>query len=100
RAAETEAAKASPVFDTVSDAGGGGDDTTRSEQEGSDCLIKGLSHLSDRGFARLPDKYILPVSERPGDGLGWVKLSVVDLARLRDPCQRAAAIETLDAACR
>ncbi|RLM70019.1 hypothetical protein C2845_PM17G06430 [Panicum miliaceum] len=98
RAAEREVAKAAPTFNMVSDAGGGGDDG-KSEEDGSYCLIKGLSHLSDRGFTRLPDRYILPVSERPGDVSGRVKLPVVDLARLRDPCQRAAAIETLDAAC-
>jgi len=99
RAAEREAAKVAPMFDMVSDAGGGGDDG-KSEEDGSYCLIKGASHLSDRGFTRLPNRYVLPVSERPGDVSGRLKLPVVDLARLRDPCQRAAAIGTLDAACR
>ena len=87
------------MFDMVSDAGGGGDDG-KSKEDGSYCLIKGASHLSDRGFTRLPNRYVLPVSERPGDVSGRLKLPVVDLARLRDPCQRAAAIGTLDAACR
>jgi hypothetical protein len=75
-------------------------DDSCSEEEGSYCLIESLRHLSDRGFPRLPDRYVLPASDRPGDGCGRVKLPVLDLARLRDPCHRAAVVETLDAACR
>uniref|UniRef100_A0A0A9F4X6 Fe2OG dioxygenase domain-containing protein n=1 Tax=Arundo donax TaxID=35708 RepID=A0A0A9F4X6_ARUDO len=78
-----------------------------SERE-SYCL-KGVRHLSDSGITRLPDTYILPASDRPGAGVpctteddtgGRVKLPVVDLSRLRDPAERAAVLETLDAACR
>ncbi|KAF8781327.1 hypothetical protein HU200_000552 [Digitaria exilis] len=98
----TDAIKAAPVSNTKS--GGPGDgtcsDSSRSAEEGSYCLIKSVKHLSDRGFTRLPDRYILPASERPGDGPGRVKLPVFDLARLRDPRQRAAMIEVLEAACR
>lgn len=98
-----DAAKATPMSNTNS--GGAGDGTcggsSRSDQEGSYCLIKSVSHLSDRGFSsRLPDRYVLPASERPGDVSGRVKLPVVDLARLRDPRQRAGMVEALDAACR
>uniref|UniRef100_K3ZIS8 Fe2OG dioxygenase domain-containing protein n=1 Tax=Setaria italica TaxID=4555 RepID=K3ZIS8_SETIT len=97
--AQRNPAKASPMFSMESGAGGAADDSS-SEQEGSYCLIKSVRHLSDRGFTRLPDRYVLPASERAGDGSGRVKLPVVDLAHLRDPCHRAAVIETLDAACR
>jgi hypothetical protein len=74
------------------------------------CLMKGVRHLSDSGITRLPDRYVLPASDRPGAVLaasstaagvaGRVKLPVVDLAGLRDPSQRAAVLATLDAACR
>jgi isopenicillin N synthase-like dioxygenase len=76
-------------------------------------ILKGVRHLSDSGITRLPDWYVLPVSDRPGVGLiaasstaaaaggvGRVKLPVVDLAGLRDPSQRAAVLATLDDACR
>ncbi|KAL6644361.1 hypothetical protein ACP70R_015969 [Stipagrostis hirtigluma subsp. patula] len=74
-----------------------------SERE-SYCL-KGVRHLSDSGITRLPDRYVLPASDRPAAGAGAdapgrVKLPVVDLARLRDPAGRAAVLATLDAACR
>ncbi|PUZ52707.1 hypothetical protein GQ55_6G291100 [Panicum hallii var. hallii] len=77
------------------------------EQELSySILMKGVRHLSDSGITRLPDRYVLPAPDRPGAGLATttstsrVKLPVVDLARLRDPSQRAAVLQTLDAACR
>ncbi|KAL6660949.1 hypothetical protein ACP70R_000333 [Stipagrostis hirtigluma subsp. patula] len=77
----------------------------RSEREWY-CL-KGVRHLSDSGITRLPDRYVLPASDRPAAGgaaadvpAGRVKLPVVDLARLRDPAGRAAVLATLDAACR
>lgn len=68
------------------------------------CL-KGVRHLCDSGITRLPDSYVLPASDRPGadaflSGVVRVKLPVVDLASLRVPSERAAVLETLDAACR
>lgn len=77
---------------------------SRSQEEGSYCycLVKSVSHLSrnNRGFTTLPERYVLPPSDRPDDGFGRVKLPVVDLARLRDPAYRASELDTLDAACR
>lgn len=70
------------------------------EEEVSYCLIKSVRHLSNRGFSKLPERYVLPDPERPGDGISRVKLPVVDLARLRHPAHRASELETLDAACR
>lgn len=81
---------------------------------GAQALMKGVRHLSDSGITRLPDRYVLPASDRPGAAtvlaaatsssgaaaVGRVKLPVVDLAALRDPSQRAAVLATLDAACR
>ncbi|CAL5000526.1 unnamed protein product [Urochloa decumbens] len=69
-------------------------------------LMKGVRHLSDSGITRLPDSYVLPAPDRPLDLAGCggsrviIKLPVVDLADLRDPSRRAAALGTLDAACR
>lgn len=92
------------------------DEDGHEQQESSydyGALMKGVRHLSDSGITRLPDRYVLPVSDRPGVGLlaasstaaasggvGRVKLPVVDLAGLRDPSQRAAVLATLDDACR
>nr|CAB3491392.1 unnamed protein product [Digitaria exilis] len=75
-----DAIKAAPVSNTKggSSCDGTCGDSSRNEQEGSYCLIKSVKHLSDRGFTRLPDRYILPASERPGDGSGRVKLPVVN----------------------
>ncbi|CAN6362752.1 unnamed protein product [Urochloa humidicola] len=99
QANERNAAKAALICNAEAAAGGGSDDSITSEP--SYCLIKSPSHLSDHGFfSRLPDRYVLPASERPGDGLGRLRLPVVDLARLRDPVHRAATIEAIDAACR
>jgi len=82
------------------------------ESYSSILLMKGVRHLSDSGITRLPDRYVLPAPDRPDAGAGHdglattttsvvkVKLPVVDLARLRDPSQRAAVLQTLDAACR
>ncbi|AQK51586.1 Protein DMR6-LIKE OXYGENASE 2-like [Zea mays] len=87
------------------------DEDGHEQQESSydyGALMKGVRHLSDSGITRLPDRYVLPASDRPGvlavsssvAGSGRVKLPVVNLAGLRDPCQRAAVLATLDAACR
>ncbi|OQU80704.1 hypothetical protein SORBI_3007G167400 [Sorghum bicolor] len=97
------------------------DDGHDHEQESSydygACLMKGVRHLSDSGITRLPDRYVLPASDRPGAAtvlispsstipaaagvaVGRVKLPVVDLAGLRDPSHRSAVLATLDAACR
>jgi len=102
-AAGREAAKAVAALPTKlelerGDTGGAVNRGT--EEEGSYCLIKSVGHLSNHGFTKLPDRYVLPDADRPGDGLGRVKLPVVDLARLRDPAHRASELETLDAACR
>ncbi|KAL6883579.1 hypothetical protein ACP4OV_010993 [Aristida adscensionis] len=80
------------------------DSRRRSEREPC-CGLKGVTHLSGTGVTRLPDRYVLPASDRPDPGGGaglrsTVKLPVVDLARLRDPTARAAALATVDAACR
>ncbi|KAG8087622.1 hypothetical protein GUJ93_ZPchr0010g9537 [Zizania palustris] len=63
---------------------------------------RGVRHLCDSGISRLPGKYVLPASDRPGQAaaVGSVKLPVVDLSRLRIPSERAAVLRTLDAACR
>lgn len=97
----------------------GGHEQQQQQQEssfdlGAQALMKGVRHLSDSGITRLPDRYVLPASDRPGAAtvlaaatsssraaaVGRVKLPAVDLAALRDPSQRAAVLATLDAACR
>lgn len=101
--AKSRAMEAAPSASTMDD--------HRSREEHEACCLKGVMHLSECGITRLPDSYVLPASDRPA-GPGEddesmisrsktrVKLPVVDVARLRDPGQRAAVLETLDAACR
>ncbi|KAJ1275356.1 hypothetical protein BS78_05G129200 [Paspalum vaginatum] len=100
-ATERDAAKgiAKPMFGMESGDGVGNLDS-KSQDESSCSLIESLRLNRDRGINMMPDKYILPVSDRPGEDLGMVKLPVVDVARLRDPRQRASVLETLDVACR
>ncbi|CAD6257319.1 unnamed protein product [Miscanthus lutarioriparius] len=102
-AAEREAAKAVAALPTkleLAHGDTGGAVNRGTEEEDSYCLIKSVGHLSNRGFTKLPARYVLPDPDRPGDGLGTVKLPVVDLARLIDPAHHASELETLDAACR
>ncbi|CAN6203860.1 unnamed protein product [Urochloa humidicola] len=79
------------------------------EEEDDELLLKGVRHLCERGgggITRLPARYVLPPSDRPappdhriGIGGGGM-IPVIDLARLRSPAERAAALAELDAACR
>jgi isopenicillin N synthase-like dioxygenase len=77
------------------------------EAAAADYCLKGVRHLSDAGITRLPGRYVLPASDRPGasvcissGGNARVKLPVVDLARLRVPTERAAVLSTIYTACR
>uniref|UniRef100_A0ACD6ALB7 Uncharacterized protein n=1 Tax=Avena sativa TaxID=4498 RepID=A0ACD6ALB7_AVESA len=78
------------------------------DDDAADYCLKGVRHLSDAGITRLPGRYVLPASDRPGRSIGAaagdtparVKLPVVDLARLRVPTERAAVLSTLYTACR
>ncbi|TVU04515.1 hypothetical protein EJB05_47626, partial [Eragrostis curvula] len=77
-------------------------DRSRREEQEAYC-VKGVRHLSDSGITRLPHSYVMPPSDRPlmtDDDGDHLRLPVIDLARLRDPGQRAAVLQTLDAACR
>lgn len=67
---------------------------------------KGVKHLSESGIHKLPDKYILPVQDRPGTmseaGSNPMKanlrLPVVDFAELRGP-NRSTALKSMADAC-
>ncbi|WVZ53147.1 hypothetical protein U9M48_004129 [Paspalum notatum var. saurae] len=98
---ERDAAKSipKPMFETES-VDRAGDLDSKSQAQCSYSLIESLRQQRDRGITRMPDRYILPASDRPGDDLGTVKLPVVDVGRLRDRSQRASVLDTLDAACR
>ncbi|KAJ1289048.1 hypothetical protein BS78_02G135500 [Paspalum vaginatum] len=68
-------------------------------------LLKGVRHLCERGtISKLPARYVLPPSDRPAPAEQPPRTSsllpVIDLARLRVPAERAAALADLDAACR
>ncbi|KAI7981248.1 Protein DMR6-LIKE OXYGENASE 1 [Camellia lanceoleosa] len=69
---------------------------------------KGVKHLSDNGIEKLPNKYILPGSERPNllliKELAYackhnnLKLPVIDLTELQGP-NRFQALNSLANAC-
>ncbi|PUZ69665.1 hypothetical protein GQ55_2G127700 [Panicum hallii var. hallii] len=75
------------------------------EEEEEELLLKGVRHLCERrGITRLPARYVLPPSDRPAapdhQRSSCPTIPVIDLARLRAPAERAAALAELDAACR
>jgi hypothetical protein len=78
------------------------------EEDEQLLLLKGVRHLCERGtITKLPARYVLPPSDRPSPGddeqpprSSCVSFPVIDLARLRVPAERAAALAELDAACR
>uniref|UniRef100_A0A0D9XH28 Fe2OG dioxygenase domain-containing protein n=1 Tax=Leersia perrieri TaxID=77586 RepID=A0A0D9XH28_9ORYZ len=77
-----------------------GDGSPEPEPEQSPAaadVALGVRHLCDSGITTLPDRYVLPPADRPGN-ISPAVLPVVDMAALRagDPSQLA----TLDAACR
>nr|CAB3456580.1 unnamed protein product [Digitaria exilis] len=83
-------------------------DAEEEEAEEDDLLLlKGVRHLCERrgggggAITRLPARYVLPPSDRPAaPDDGRRQIPVVDLARLRAPAERGAALAELDAACR
>lgn len=75
-------------------------DAEEEEEAEEELLLKGVRHLCERGtITKLPARYVLPPSDRPAPG-DLARFPVIDLARLRVPAERAAALAELDAACR
>ncbi|KAJ6792252.1 protein DMR6-LIKE OXYGENASE 2 [Iris pallida] len=81
-------------------------------EEGSEVeskYLKGVRHLCENGITRVPNKYILPLANRPEKGRKaaaaataaepTLKLPVIDLAKLRSPDCRPQVLETLGKAC-
>lgn len=72
-----------------------------------DFYFKGVKHLCETGITEVPDKYILPVSDRPRvineedatsiDDLN-LKLPIIDFAELHGP-NRSRVLESLNSAC-
>lgn len=72
----------------------------------NDFYFKGVKHLCETGITKVPDKYILPVSDRP-DVINEedtnihelnLKLPIIDFAELRGP-NRSRVLESLNSAC-
>ncbi|KAJ4970835.1 hypothetical protein NE237_003934 [Protea cynaroides] len=66
---------------------------------------KGVKHLCENGIARVPNKYVLPVVERPNiqgretnDGNSQIKLPIIDFAQLQGP-ERSQVLKTMAKAC-
>ncbi|KAI4341319.1 hypothetical protein MLD38_026054 [Melastoma candidum] len=68
-------------------------------------LLKGVKHLSRNGISKVPEKYVLPVWERPmtwgaePDPLKLIALPVVDFSELQGP-NNSEALKSLSDACR
>ncbi|KAF5940622.1 hypothetical protein HYC85_021789 [Camellia sinensis] len=83
-------------------------ETRKEDDELESQYQKGVKHLSDNGIERLPNKYILPVSERPNllliKELAYackhsnLTLPVIDFAELQGP-NRSQALDSLANAC-
>ncbi|GKV37629.1 hypothetical protein SLEP1_g45633 [Rubroshorea leprosula] len=68
-------------------------------------LQKGVKHLYENGISKLPNKYILPVPERPivdkedqAAAIPNLKLPIIDFAQLQGP-NRSHVIKSLASAC-
>lgn len=69
---------------------------------------KGVKHLFENGVSRLPNKYILPASDRPNNNVdkqqpnvannSKLKLPVIDFADLYGP-NRSQVLNSLSSAC-
>ncbi|XP_028058668.1 protein DMR6-LIKE OXYGENASE 1-like isoform X2 [Camellia sinensis] len=83
-------------------------ETRKEDDELESQYQKGVKHLSDNGIEKLPNKYILPVSERPNllliKELAYackhnnLTLPVIDFAELQGP-NRSQALNSLANAC-
>lgn len=82
-------------------------DGRESENE-NDFYYKGVKYLCETGITEVPNKYILPVSDRPdvineaADSTGIdeinLKLPIIDFAELHGP-NRSRVLESLNSAC-
>ncbi|KAK9265898.1 hypothetical protein L1049_012451 [Liquidambar formosana] len=80
-------------------------ETSREDELLESQYQKGVRHLCDNGLARVPSKYILPVSDRPNSQSGDqnpsspnLKLPVIDFAELQG-CNRSQVIKCVAKAC-
>ncbi|GMI79970.1 Germination Insensitive to ABA Mutant 2, Gain-of-function in ABA-modulated Seed germination 2 [Hibiscus trionum] len=71
----------------------------------SDEFQKGVKHLFENGVSKVPNKYILPVSDRPNVhkeqanvGESSLKLPLIDFAELHGP-NRSRVLDSLSSAC-
>ncbi|KAE8726967.1 carotene epsilon-monooxygenase [Hibiscus syriacus] len=71
----------------------------------ADEFQKGVKHLFENGVRKLPNKYILPVSDRPNVdnensnvAKSSIRLPVIDFAELRGP-NRSRVLDSLSSAC-
>ena len=84
------------------------------ESQGVASYQKGVKHLYESGISKVPDKYILPLQDRPdnvnvrthksGRIIGEnknnnLKLPVIDFAELQSPAKRPQVLKALANAC-
>ena len=73
---------------------------------GQQYLQKGVKHLYETGVNKVPEKYILPLQDRPDTARKNavapeenLKLPVIDFAELMQSSTRPQALESLSKAC-
>lgn len=73
------------------------------EGETSDTSFTSTMTLTKMGLSNVPQRYILPPSQRPNPGLGIHStntLPIINLSNLNNPSLRARTIDDIRTACR
>lgn len=81
--------------------------TSIKRDENEDEYLKGVKHLSESGITKVPNKYILPLSDRPAATINGgepyaaefnLKLPVIDFTELQGP-SRSQVLDSIAYAC-
>lgn len=73
------------------------------EGETSDTSFTSTMTLTKMGLSNVPQRFILPPSQRPNSGLGHhstTNLPIIDLSNLNNPSHRARTIDDISTACK
>ncbi|WOH14428.1 hypothetical protein DCAR_0933947 [Daucus carota subsp. sativus] len=73
------------------------------EGETSDTSFTSTMTLTKMGLSNVPQRFILPPSQRPNSGHGHhstTNLPIIDLSNLNNPSHRARTIDDISAACK
>ena len=73
------------------------------EGETSDTSFTSTMTLTKMGLSNVPQRFILPPSQRPNSGLGHhstTNLPIIDLSNLNNPSHRARTIDDISTTCK